>query len=79
MTTGIRVPMLEAADGKLSVGRWFKRPGDPVTSGESLVEIDAGNVTHEIQAPITGVLSDILVKDGGLVEVGTSLGIIRQF
>jgi 2-oxoglutarate dehydrogenase E2 component (dihydrolipoamide succinyltransferase) len=61
---------------ELSVGRWFKNTGDPVTLGELLVEIDTSNVTHEIQALITDVLSDILVKDDGSVEVGGSLGTI---
>ena len=31
---------------------------------------DTANVTYEIQAPVTGVLSDILVSDGVSVEVG---------
>lgn len=79
MTTQIYVPMIENVGTKLSVGRWFKNVGDPVTSGEPLVEIDMANVTHEIQAPVTGVLSEILVKDGGSIEVGAPLGTIGQF
>jgi 2-oxoglutarate dehydrogenase E2 component (dihydrolipoamide succinyltransferase) len=64
----------------LSVGRWFKRLGDPVTAQEPLVEIDTDTdgVTHEISAPVTGVLSEILVKDGGTVTPGTVLGTIDQ-
>jgi 2-oxoglutarate dehydrogenase E2 component (dihydrolipoamide succinyltransferase) len=56
----------------------FKRVGDPVTVHEPLVEIDTDNVTHEIRAPVTGLLSKILVKDGGTVEHGTVLGTIDQ-
>lgn len=74
----IEVPKL--ASTKLSVGRWFKRLGDPVTAQEPLVEIDTDTdgVTHEITAPVTGVLSRILVSDGGSVEPGTVLGTIDQ-
>ena len=79
MTTQINVPPIEGAGAKLSVGRWFKSAGDPVSSGDPLVEINTASLTHEIQAPVTGVLSTILVKDGGYVEVGTTLGTIRQF
>jgi 2-oxoglutarate dehydrogenase E2 component (dihydrolipoamide succinyltransferase) len=50
-----------------------------VTLDEPLVEIDTDNVTHEIRAPVTGVLSKILVKDGGSVEAGTLVGTISQF
>jgi 2-oxoglutarate dehydrogenase E2 component (dihydrolipoamide succinyltransferase) len=76
--TEIKVPTIANAGPKLSIGRWFKRVGDPVTSHEPLVEIDTDNATHEVRAPATGVLSKILVKDGGTVETGTVLGIIDQ-
>jgi len=60
----------------LSIGRWFKREGDPVIVREPLVDIDTNNITHEIRTPVTGVLSKILVKDGETVEPGTVLGMI---
>ena len=72
----VTVPTIADAGPRLSIGRWFKRVGDPVTVHEPLVEIDTDNVTHEIRTPVTGVLSVILVKDGGSVEPGTVLGII---
>ena len=52
--------------------------GDPVTVGEPLVEIDTYNMTHEVQAPATGILSEILVRDGRYVEAGMVLGTIDQ-
>jgi pyruvate/2-oxoglutarate dehydrogenase complex dihydrolipoamide acyltransferase (E2) component len=52
--------------------------GDPVTIGEPVVEIDTYNMTHEIKAPATGILSEILVRDGGYAEPGTVLGMIDQ-
>jgi pyruvate/2-oxoglutarate dehydrogenase complex dihydrolipoamide acyltransferase (E2) component len=52
--------------------------GDPVTVHEPLVEIDTDNETHEIRAPVTGVLSEVVVKDGGTVEPGTVLGMIDR-
>jgi 2-oxoglutarate dehydrogenase E2 component (dihydrolipoamide succinyltransferase) len=79
MLTEMLVPTIADAGPKLSIGRWFKSAGDPVTSGEPLVEIDSDNVTHGIRSPVTGVLSKILVKDGGSVEAGAALGTISQF
>ena len=73
----IKVPKIAGAL-KLSVGRWFKRVGDPVSIGEPVVEIDTYDMTHEIRAPATGILSKILVKDGGSVEPGTVMGTIDQ-
>ncbi|WP_157676436.1 biotin/lipoyl-containing protein [Afipia sp. GAS231] len=63
----------------MSVGRWFKRVGDPVTVQEPLVETETDNVTHEIRAPVTGVLSQISVKAGASVECGMVLGNVSQF
>jgi pyruvate/2-oxoglutarate dehydrogenase complex dihydrolipoamide acyltransferase (E2) component len=77
MRTEIRVPKIADALS-LSVGRWFKRVGDPVSIGEPVVEIETYNMTHEIRAPATGILSKIFVKDGGSVEPGTVMGIIDQ-
>jgi pyruvate/2-oxoglutarate dehydrogenase complex dihydrolipoamide acyltransferase (E2) component len=76
--TEIKAPTIPGAGTTLSIGRWFKRVGDPVTLHEPLVEIDTDNVTHEIRTPVTGVLSKILVKDGGTVEPGAVLGRIDQ-
>ena len=79
MKTEIRAPKIAKAAGSLSIGRWFKRTGDPVTFDEPIVEINNDKETHEIQAPVTGVLSTILLKDGAFVEAGAVLGKIRQF
>jgi 2-oxoglutarate dehydrogenase E2 component (dihydrolipoamide succinyltransferase) len=64
---------------KLAVGRWFKRSGDPVTLDEPVVEILTDNVTQEIHAPVTGVLSRILVKDGESVGPDTVLGTVAEY
>ena len=77
MVIEIKVPKIAGAL-RLSVGRWFKRAGDPVSIGEPVVEIDTYEMTHEIRAPATGILSEVLVKDGGSVEPGTLLGAIDK-
>jgi pyruvate/2-oxoglutarate dehydrogenase complex dihydrolipoamide acyltransferase (E2) component len=71
--------MIANTEAKSSIGRWFKRTGDPVTLDEPLVEINTDQQTHEVQAPVTGVLATILLKDGALVGAGAVLGTIRQF
>jgi pyruvate/2-oxoglutarate dehydrogenase complex dihydrolipoamide acyltransferase (E2) component len=77
MGTEIKVSKI-AGVSNLSLGRWFKRVGDPVSIGEPVVEIDTDSLTHEIQAPVTGILSKIFVRDGGSVGRGTVLGTIDQ-
>jgi len=64
---------------RLSGGRWFKKVGEAVTRDEPLVEIDTGNVTHEVCASVTGVLSEIFVKDGQFTQRQAVLGTISTF
>jgi 2-oxoglutarate dehydrogenase E2 component (dihydrolipoamide succinyltransferase) len=78
METKIPVPIgLSAANS--SVGRWFKRVGDPVSIAEPLVEIESDNITIEVLAPATGVLSEVLLRDGQSVVGSGTLGSITEF
>ena len=74
----IRVPTLGESVTEATVGKWFKRPGDPVAVDEPLVELETDKVTLEVPAPAAGVLSDIAVKDGDTVAVGALLGQIKE-
>jgi 2-oxoglutarate dehydrogenase E2 component (dihydrolipoamide succinyltransferase) len=77
--TDILVPGATAIGTRRSVGRWFKRTGDPVQLGEPLLEIDTDEATHEVCSPVTGVLSATMVRDGEIVEPGAVLGKVSQF
>ena len=79
MATEIRVPKIGASSTKASIGRWFKRVGDPVTVDEPLVQIETGGAIVEVTAPATGVLSDIHLTDGQTVGAGTLLGTITKY
>ncbi|HYH71291.1 MAG TPA: 2-oxoglutarate dehydrogenase complex dihydrolipoyllysine-residue succinyltransferase [Methyloceanibacter sp.] len=76
MATDIRVPALGESVTEATVGQWFKQAGDAVTADEPLVELETDKVTVEVPAPASGVLSDIKVKTGETVAVGTLLGAI---
>ena len=79
MVTEFCLPEIRKSVTRASIGRWFKRVGDPVSVDEPLVEIATDNMTIEVVAPATGVLSEILVRDGETVETGTVLGKISEY
>ena len=79
MATEIRVPKIGAFATKASIGRWFKRVGDPVSLDEPLVEIEIDGTTVEVTAPATGVLSDIQLTDGQTVGAGALLGTVTEY
>ena len=76
--TDIRVPTLGESVTEATIGKWFKKPGDPVAVDEPLVELETDKVTIEVPAPAAGVLGEIAAKDGETVAVGALLGQIKE-
>lgn len=56
---------------------WKKKIGDRVTEGDILAEIEAEKATQELEAPATGVLTEILVEANKETKVRTVLAIIE--
>src|SRR3954470_12905123 len=67
--TEIRVPTLGESVTEATIGRWFKKAGDPVAVDEPLVELETDKVTIEVPAPSAGTLSEIIAADGATVAV----------
>ena len=74
MATEIRVPTLGESITEATVGKWFKQRGDAVKADEPLVELETDKVTLEVNAPESGVLSEISVQTGETVSIGALLG-----
>ena len=60
-----------------SVANWYKQVGDKVQADEALFDVETDKVTSEIPAPMSGVLTQILVATGITVKVGTVLAVIE--
>jgi 2-oxoglutarate dehydrogenase E2 component (dihydrolipoamide succinyltransferase) len=78
MATEIRVPTLGESVTEATIGRWFKQPGEAVAADEPVVELETDKVTVEVPAPASGVLAEILAKDGETVSPGALLGQIQE-
>jgi len=52
------------------------REGDRVREGQLIAAIEAMKVPNELRAPVTGVISRLLVEDGAAVEYGQTLLLI---
>ena len=74
MAIEIRVPALGESITEATVGKWFKKAGDPVQADEALVELETDKVTLEVNAPSPGVLSEIVAETGQSVAIGALLG-----
>ncbi len=76
MPTTVIMPALEMAQETGKVLKWLKSPGDQVSKGESIVEIETDKVTVEIEAPASGVLREISAGPGEVVPVGATIALI---
>jgi pyruvate dehydrogenase E2 component (dihydrolipoamide acetyltransferase) len=76
MATTVIMPALELAQETGKVIRWLKSPGDAVTKGEPIVEIETDKVTTEIEAPASGTLREVTAREGDVVPVGNTIALI---
>ena len=58
--------------------KWHKKIGDAVKRDEIIFEISTDKVDTEIPSPADGILSEIIVKEGETVEVGTTVAVVQS-
>lgn len=64
----IKAPTFPESISEGTVAVWHKRPGDPVSRDDLLVDIETDKVVLEVVAPADGALTDILKDEGEIVE-----------
>ena len=77
MAEKITVPTLGESVTEATVSKWLKNQGEKVVADEPIVELETDKVNVEVPAPSNGVLSNIAVKEGETVNVGSLLGTIN--
>ena len=78
MATDIVVPALGESVSEATVAKWLKQVGEAVAADEPLVELETDKVTVEVNAPAAGALVEIVVSEGGEVEVGALLARLEE-
>ena len=66
-TVEVKVPQLSESVAEATMLQWKKKVGDSIAIDEILIEIETDKVVLEVPAPAAGVLTEILVADGGTV------------
>ncbi len=65
------MPKMGESVSEGTIIKWYKKVGDSVKRDEIIFEISTDKVDTEIPSPGEGVLTEIFVKEGETVEVGT--------
>ena len=63
----VKVPQLSESVAEATLLQWKKKVGDTVAADEILIEVETDKVVLEVPAPSAGVLSELVVGDGGTV------------
>jgi pyruvate dehydrogenase E2 component (dihydrolipoamide acetyltransferase) len=70
MAVEVTMPNLGASSASSTLVRWHKAVGEPVECGAILFEAESDKATVEIEAAVSGVLSQILAQEGQVVPAG---------
>src|ERR671918_2177668 len=76
VATLINMPKLGQTMEEGTVLTWLKHPGEQVTRGEPLVQIETDKVVCDIEASQSGLLHTVLARDGEKVPVGRAIAVI---
>src|SRR5271156_5562568 len=67
----VTIPALGMAMTEAILTHWYKEPGDAVSAGEAIAEIETDKSAVDLEAPASGILGEHLVAEGAAVPVGT--------
>jgi len=70
------MPALGMAQETGTLIQWLKAAGDSVAKGEPLMEIETDKATVEIEAPASGILSNMTAQAGDVIPVGQRIALI---
>jgi pyruvate dehydrogenase E2 component (dihydrolipoamide acetyltransferase) len=70
------MPALGVAQQTGTLLKWLKTEGQSVSKGEPLMEIETDKATVEIEAPGSGILTQVTAKAGDQVPVGQRIAFI---
>jgi pyruvate/2-oxoglutarate dehydrogenase complex dihydrolipoamide acyltransferase (E2) component len=73
----LELPALGMAMADATVVRWHRQPGDPVTAGDPVVEIETEKSNVDLESPATGTLGPHLFQPNAVVPVGAVLVVIE--
>jgi 2-oxoisovalerate dehydrogenase E2 component (dihydrolipoyl transacylase) len=76
-TTRVVMPQLGESVHEGTISKWLVKVGDKVVEFEPMLEVDTDKVNAEVPAPVTGILREILAKEGETVQAGAEIAIVE--
>ena len=76
-TTRVVMPQLGESVHEGTISRWLVKPGDKIVEFEPMLEVDTDKVNAEVPAPVSGILREILAKEGETVQAGAEIAVVE--
>jgi len=76
-TTRVVMPQLGESVHEGTISKWLVKPGDKVVEFEPMLEVDTDKVNAEVPAPVSGILREILAKEGQTVQAGAEIAVVE--
>ena len=70
MIIDVKVPQLSESVAEATLVTWHKQPGEAVARDENLIDIETDKVVLELPASASGVLIEIVKRNGETVVAG---------
>lgn len=78
MAHDVIMPALGMAQETGLILAWRKQPGDPVKTGDVLMEVETDKAAMEVEAQADGFLSEVRAGEGAEVPVGKVIAVISD-
>ncbi|GAC1300107.1 MAG: branched-chain alpha-keto dehydrogenase complex dihydrolipoyllysine-residue (2-methylpropanoyl)transferase [Vulcanimicrobiaceae bacterium] len=78
MATTITMPQLGETVTEGTVAQWLKKPGDAIDKYEAFVEVSTDKVNAEVPSPVSGILREIICREGETGATGAPSAIIDE-
>ncbi|MBI3243643.1 MAG: 2-oxo acid dehydrogenase subunit E2 [Chloroflexi bacterium] len=76
MAKDVIMPALGMAQETGTLLKWFKAPGETVTKGEPLMEVETDKASVEVEAAASGILAQVTARPGDVIPVGQAIAVI---
>ncbi|MDA3870401.1 MAG: E3 binding domain-containing protein, partial [Gammaproteobacteria bacterium] len=78
MSTEIKVPELPESIADAVVVDWYKKPGEWIQQGDTLVDLETDKVVLEVPATVSGEIEKIAFAEGAVVTAGQVLAVLDE-
>ena len=78
MVHELKIPQAGESIQEVQIGQWLREEGQWVDRDEIVVELETDKASMDLPAPVAGLLSKILKKDGEAADIGDVIALIDE-